>query len=171
MWVGAGFLAIGLAISAALAASAWWRVRYWHVSQTPTTTGIGVPRVVWAWVVTSGVVGFDSLDAFPWVDRSWEIEPVKPGGYFLWTLDDRPGYTNYAGLALWAKPGASGGMIALWPVAAIPLAIGGATLTLGWRTRLRVKRLGLCEKCGYARAGISSKAPCPECGHVPAAKS
>jgi hypothetical protein len=37
------------------------------------------------------------------------------------------------------------------------------------RRRLSAEGVPTCLKCGYNRTGTASDAPCPECGHAPAA--
>ena len=64
----------------------------------------------------------------------------------------------------WHAEGASFAVLApLWIPFALTFVPGVVLWTLELKRRRRVAR-GLCEVCGYNRAGLTADAKCPECG-------
>lgn len=72
----------------------------------------------------------------------------------------------HMGWCLWLMEGDRNGWIAIIPMWAPLIVVGGLTLLL-WRHDTRARRrarLNQCVRCGYDRAGLVAGAPCPECG-------
>ncbi len=102
--------------------------------------------------------------SYLWTTHEKRLEIISKTGYPLqrqwnWYCSPRQvpmewwgGFTQIPGrAAIWAP---------LWP---FTLA-GGTVALLCWRRRRQVTRIGCCNTCGYALAGLPAGAPCPECG-------
>lgn len=154
-------IVFGIAVTCVMLASRWIGVR--TAANASWLVGIGEGGVV----VAGGVEGMNSSKGseyfvrvdppkLDWITKRLDVWPKGATRIYVWvfaldsfTLPSRP--------TTWLA------RFMLWPLALAAFAAGTPTLIIARRIRRRAC-LGQCGSCGYALAGLTPGALCPECG-------